>query len=168
MSSVEDFELRLIALEQLLRPIADEPVDITQPGWAERLVHSPHPLDRAGVRLEAESLLEDVLQFYQAAAEDTRLELRNLFQVYRAFSWAASLSYAPTTEDYFRRHLLLFALKDQGRDSRDALLLLQDLCRQAKSAGVSLEPVLREVAELCSSNNRFAMGSTRDMLLRMC
>jgi hypothetical protein len=71
-------------------------------------------------------------------------------------------------EEHLRRHLLLFSMKDQGRDSRDALLDLQDLCREARSAGVNLTPVLREVAELPSDKNKYGMGSTEDMLLRAC
>ena len=89
-----------------------------------------------------------------------------LFVEYKAFAWAASLRSSPTDEENLRRHLLLFSLKDQGRDSRDALLCLQDLCREARSAGVNPGPVLREVAELSSHRNKYGMGSTREMLLR--
>ena len=56
----------------------------------------------------------------------------------------------------------------QGRDSRDALLWLQDLCREAKNAGVNPRPMLREVAELSSDKNKYGMGSTREMLFREC
>jgi hypothetical protein len=59
-------------------------------------------------------------------------------------------------------------MKDQGRDSRDALLTLQEICHEAVAAGADTAPVLREVAELSSSANKYGMGSTRDMLLKHC
>jgi hypothetical protein len=168
MVSVEHFESRIKALNERLRPIAEKRVDITQPGWIDRLKESPHPLDRAGVRTEFDALLPQIIAVYSAAGEETRVKFRELFRSYRAFSWAASLPFSPNTEEHFRMHLLLFAIKDQERDSRDALVLLQDLCRQAKVTGIRTQPILSEVAGLCSSENRFGMGSTKDMLLRMC
>ena len=39
--SLDHFELRIMELEQRLRPIADRPVDITKPGWVERLKQAP-------------------------------------------------------------------------------------------------------------------------------
>ena len=153
-------------LEECLRPIAKRPVDITKPGWNVRLMQSPHPLDEAGVRSQAEALLEELIAFYRTRGEDEREAIRRLFVEYSAFAWAANFSFGPTSEENLRRHLLLFSIKDQGRDSRDALLCLQDLCREARKAGVSLAQLLREVAELSSGANKYGMGSTREMLIR--
>jgi hypothetical protein len=166
--SLEEIELRMMDLEQRLRPIADRPVDITKPGWGLRLTQSPHPLDEADVRVEAETLLRELITFYRAGVEDDLEAVRKLFEEYRAFAWAASLPFEPTTEETFRQHLLLFSMKDQGRDSRDAILLLQDLCKRARAAGVNVAPVLKEVAALSSDQNKYGMGSTRGMLLKAC
>ena len=166
--SLEDFESRIIRLDERLRPIANRPVDVTQPGWWQRLAQRPHPLDAAGVRPETEDLLKELIDSYQGAGEEDREMMRDWFAKCRAFSWAASLPASPTTEEGFRQRLLLFSLKDQERDSRDALLLLQDLCREAGSAGVDTAPILREVAELSSDVNKHRMGSTKQMLLKAC
>ncbi len=166
--SLEDLELRIIDLEDRLRPIADRPVNITEPGWARRLTQAPHPLDEAGVRSMVEALLDELFSAYQTADQEGRQALRNLFVEYRAFAWTATLPSPPTTEESFRRHLVLFSLKDQERDSRDTLLWLHDLCRQAIDAGVNIGPILREVAALSSSHNRYGMGSTQAMLLTEC
>jgi len=165
---LDNFQLRIMDFEQRLRPIADRPVDITKPGWGARLAQSPPPLDEAGVRGEAELLLEELISFYQVCAADNRHAVRKLFEENRAFAWAASLPFDPTTQESFQRHLVLFSMKDQGRDSRDALLWLQDLCRKARSAGVSTTPVLKVVAELSSDRNKYGMGSTKEMLLQVC
>jgi len=166
--SLEQFELRMMDLEQRLRPIAERPVDITKIGWGLRLKQSPRPLDEAGVRPDAETLLQELISVYRASGEHEREAVRKLFEEYRAFAWAASLPFEPTTEENFRQHLLLFSIKDQGRDSRDAILLLQDLCQRAKAAGVNTTPVLKDVATLSSDKNKFGIGSTNGILLKAC
>jgi hypothetical protein len=166
--SAEELESRILLLDERLLPIADRPIDITKPEWDLLLKQSPHPLDEAGVRAEAEHLLEELITSYQSAVEEHRQALRKLFAKYRAFAWASSLPVSPTIAEGFRQQLLLFSLKDQGRDSRDALLLLQDLCRQARTAGINTAPILNEVAELSSDINKYGMGSTKQMLLKAC
>src|SRR5262245_56306439 len=128
MSTLEDWELRIMELEERLRPIAQRPVDVTRPGWFERLQGSKPPLDEAGVRDEMESLLADLIAAYSQANEETRSAIRQLFSEYRSFAWAAAVSEPCTSLAGLRQHLILFSMKDQGRDSRDALLTLQEIC----------------------------------------
>jgi hypothetical protein len=59
-------------------------------------------------------------------------------------------------------------MKDQGRDSRDALLALRHLYSEAAGAGIDPALLLREVAGLSSTVNKYGMGSTCDMLLKYC
>ena len=163
---IRDFELKMMEVEERLRPIANRPVDITRPGWGTRLAEAMDPLDEAGVRHQTDLLLWQLIQFYQKSDHAERNEVRNLFKKFHAFTWAAHLSFGATTEEKFRQHVLLFSMKDQGRDSRDALLWLQHLCREAKSAGVNCESMIKEVAELSSDQNKYGMGSTKQMLLK--
>ncbi|GIF65921.1 hypothetical protein Ais01nite_39560 [Asanoa ishikariensis] len=72
----------------------------------------------------------------------------------------------PTTPAEFRAELIRWAARDQGTDTRDELLRLRDLVDQARRAGVDLTPILAEVAELSSTEDRYGMGSTRDILRR--
>ena len=163
-----EFEALVKELDECLRPIANTPVDITQPGWGRRLQQLAHPLDRAGIRQKTETLLSEIIAAYEKGNGESRQALRGLFAQYTAFAWAATVPLEPTTAQSFRQLLLLFSLNDQGRDSRDALLLLQDLCRGARAAGLKTESILRGVAELSSDINRFGMGSTKQMLLKAC
>jgi len=166
--ALENWELQMMELEERLRPIAQRPVDVTQPGWVERLKAGAPPLDQAGVLNGAERLLDEMIDVYAQDTEETRAAIRRLFTEYRSFAWAAALSVPPTSVTGLRQHLTLFSMKDQGRDSRDALLTLQEICREAVAAGVNTALVLREVAGLSSSANKYGMGSTRDMLLKYC
>jgi hypothetical protein len=156
----------MMELDERLRPIAKQPVDITDPDWLEQFKGAPHPLDAAGVRAEAQDLLEALLEEYQTGEAATRAAIRELFRRYTSFAWAAALPDPPTTAANFRRRLLLFSMQDQGRDSRDAILELQGLCREAERAGLSPRPVLREIAALSSSEDKFGMGSTRELLIK--
>jgi hypothetical protein len=164
MNDFTELELQVIDIDDRLLPIATRPVDLTDPNWMTLLTKSKHPLDEAGVRSITEVLLESLICEYQTSDEVARRTIRRLFYTYRHFAWAATLSVTPTTEGDFRKHLTLFSMRDQGEDSRDALLELQELCTQARAAGVNTAPILREVAQMSSDENRFGMGSTRSQL----
>ena len=103
---------------------------------------------------------------YAKGGDETRSAIRRMFAEYGSFTRAAALSTQPTNVEGLRQHLILFSMKDQGRDSRDGLLTLQEIVREADTAGVDKAAVLREVAAMSSSTNRYGMGSTRDMLLK--
>jgi hypothetical protein len=165
MKDVTDWEIQVLDFAERPRLIADRPVDLNDANWLAKLKQAPPPLDEAGVRSETEALLEDIVDEYQTSGEDTRQAIRKFFERYRAFSWAATLPFAPTTDEYFRRHLVLFSIKDQGRDARVAILSLQALCHTANAAAVSTRSILREVAELSSDEDKYQMGSTKRLLL---
>jgi hypothetical protein len=165
MDRLTDWKDRMAALDTALRPIANRPLDITDPDWVAKVRTWPKPLDEAGVRQETEDLLSEVIEFYPTGNDETRQALRKLFEENRSFSWASSLSYRPITDESFRAHLILFSIKDQGRDTRDAILLLQHLCKTAVSAGVKIKPILQEVSEISSDMDKYKMGSTRSLLL---
>ena len=86
MSALDDLELQMMDLEERLRPIAQRPVDITHPGWLERLQTGRPPLDEAGVRDAAERLLSALIVAYAQGGEETREAVRRLFTEYRLFA----------------------------------------------------------------------------------
>ena len=168
MNKIAEWEENLAILEAYLQPIAQRPVDITDPNWLSKLTSAPHPIDRAGVRVDAEALLAELIDSYPTCEDNDRRAIRLLFDKYKSFSWAATLAVPATTPEHFRSHLILFSIKDQGRDTRDAILNLKDLCELAKSNGVKIEPILKEIAEISSDENKYGMCSTRTLLLAAC
>ncbi|MER6385233.1 hypothetical protein [Streptomyces sp. NPDC001250] len=46
------------------------------------------------------------------------------------------------------------------------MVALNDLCGQARDAGVDIRQLLLNVAELSSDVDKYGMGSTRDILVR--
>ena len=165
MNPLSDWKARISILDAALQPIAKRPIDITDPNWVSKLKSFPSPLDQAGVRVDTEELLREIIEQYPISDDERRQAIRNLFAEYKSFLWAATLSYRAITDESFRAHLILFSIKDQGRDTRDAILLLQSLCSTAASAGVKIAPILREIAGLSSEVNKYGMGSTYSLLL---
>jgi hypothetical protein len=147
-------------LDAALEPIAKRPVDLSDPDWAEKL-RAAEPLDEAGVRAEAEEALRALLHRYEHGDDETRAAVRALFERYSSFRWAAHLPGAD-----FRTRLLHLSARDQSSDARDELLALNDLCARARAEGVDIRPLLREVAALSSTIDKYGMGSIRDILLR--
>jgi hypothetical protein len=162
-TGIEEMEERVALVDAAVRPIAEQPVDVTDPDWVKKMGQRPAPLDEAGVRAEAESLLEALITVYAQGDEALRVSVRGLFSRYTSFRWAAHLPVEPTPEG-FRQRLLHMSAVDQGSDMRDELLSLRDLCADARTAGIDLGPILREVAELSSREDKYGMGSMRDIL----
>lgn len=94
MNPLEDWQLWMMECEERLRPIGDRPVDITRPGWAERLEAGVPPLDEPGVRDKADELLKELIATYARSNESVRAAIRGLFVEYRSFAWASTLSIA--------------------------------------------------------------------------
>lgn len=164
MTGIEDIEVQVAQVDAALRPIAQRPVDTSDPDWAEKRRQRPAPVDEAGVRAEAESALRALIALYEQGDEALRVAVRGLFSRYTSFRWAVHLPHEPTP-DGFRQRLLHMSAVDHGNDTRDELLSLRDLCAEAKEAGIDLRPILREVAELSSRENKYRMGSMHDILL---
>ncbi len=80
MNLPEDWKVRIAKLDQLLQPIAKRPVDITRPGWLERLRAGVPPLDEAGARDTAERLLGEILAAYAQGTVQTRTRPRCPFR----------------------------------------------------------------------------------------
>ena len=163
--NLASFEKEIAKFDYVLRPIAERAVDITQPCWVERLM-TTRPLDEAGIRPEAQTLLENLVFFYSQGDERQRADVRALLETYKAFRWAATLSCSPETAEGFRMHLLHLSVSDQGSDPRDEILKLRYLCETARKNSVDIAPILREVAALSSDVDKYQMGSTRDFLLK--
>ena len=125
-----------------------------------------NPLEEVQVNAQAEQLISELIEYYATGDADMREAIRQLFDEYRSFSWAATLPYQPVTDKSFRAHLILFSMKDQERDTRDAIVTLHAICGKARSAGIRTDPIIAEIAELSSDMDKYGMGSTRTLLRR--
>jgi len=164
LQSLTDVEARLCRLDSKIKPVAERPVDISDPNALTKLETEPHPLDETGTRAEAENLILELVSDYIAANTEWRIGARALFRRYRSFAWAAQVPLDTRTRDGFRAHLVMFSLMDQGADPRDAKLWLSSLCEEARQRNLEIDSVLRDVASMSSDEDRYGWGSTRRWL----
>jgi hypothetical protein len=156
----EEIEL----IDELLKSLPQPEVDMTDPEWFAKLSAGPKPLDQANVRAEAETAQRALLALYERD-EPARSEVRALLDRCYRFSEAMPVPRGRTPEA-FRHQLLLLSARDHGRDTRDEMVWLNGMCEDARGAGVDIRPLLLEVAELSSAEDKYGMGSIRDILLR--
>jgi hypothetical protein len=153
-------------LDASLRPIANRSVDISDPGWIDKARRQVNPLDAAGVRDDAATLISDVLDAYPRVTAEQRERIRALFAAHRSLGWAVGfLTSFSADASTLRPQLLLFSILDQGSDSRDALVWLRGFCAQERADRTALPSALREIAALSSAVDLYGMGSTQAMLL---
>jgi hypothetical protein len=154
---------RVEQLDAKLKPIATRRVRFED--VRKHVTAGCAPLDEAGIRAEGHAVVRDLIETYACSDDNVRHTLRNLLADNPSFTWAATLPWAPLTRERLRDHLLLFSMKDQERDTRDALLQLRTLCTEANTLRIDIAPVLAEVAALSSTDDRYGWGSTRELLL---
>lgn len=162
--SLEELEASVRRIDAKLRPIAKRRVDASDPNWFQEMTQGPAPIDRAGVRREAQELLASIIEDYARKDANWRAAVRGLLARYDSFLWATPLPMDAKTPRGLRAHLIRFAMSDQEKDPRDAKLTLDAVLKQAREAGVDAAPIVREVAALCGDGDPYGWGSTRQWL----
>jgi hypothetical protein len=74
--SLDEALRKISPLNQKLKPLAERCVDISDPEWEEKMRRLPNALDEAGIRLEAEELLEEILEGYSTGDAPLRASIR--------------------------------------------------------------------------------------------
>ena len=153
-------------LNQKLSPFANAPFDMDAPNWQEKLAHLSHPADTAGLRAEIETLFGDIVDRFEGYDEVQRQHIIDMLANYDALLWSAVIDADINTQDGFRKHMILFVLHDQGKDTRDAMLALETYFAEAEKMKIDARSIFKEMALLYSTNDKFGWGSTRDLFLR--
>jgi hypothetical protein len=112
----------------------------------------------------AAELMAEFIDAYAAGDTGQRARLRKLFAIYDQFGRAVDLGPVDSA-DTLRRHLIRYALVDQHPDWRDEAVVLGETLAAADESGIDAAPVLREVAEMASSDADAPGRSTRQVLL---
>src|SRR5215467_15646703 len=94
------------ALDDVLRPIAKRPIVNLDLDSLHRLMQGPRPLDEAGVRPEAEALMDSIIRAYGDGNSSLRASIRALLADAPSFAWATGVSFSAATVDGFRQNLL--------------------------------------------------------------
>ncbi|WP_328347345.1 hypothetical protein [Micromonospora sp. NBC_00421] len=156
----------VVVIDDLLRDIAERPVDLSDPNWMAEIRQAQPPVDEAGVAAEASAALDALLDAYETGGAPARAEVRDIFRAHPSFRWAAHLPVAWDSVGEFRRRLVHVSAMDQAADPRDELMTIWALCNRARERGIDVEPVLREVANLSSDADLYGFGSMQTLIMR--
>ncbi|MFC0530837.1 hypothetical protein [Phytohabitans kaempferiae] len=161
-----EIEREVARLDAIYRPVATKPMDIIDPDAFENMGATIQAdLAQLAVDDQAEAILRTIIEVYAAGDKTMRAAVRQLFDRYTSFRWAAHLPRDWDTAAEFRAHLLHLSARDQGPDTRDEILTLQDLCDRARQAGIDVDPILDEIGAMSSDEDRYGMGSMRSVIL---
>ncbi|GAA4724971.1 hypothetical protein [Phytohabitans rumicis] len=162
-----DLEREMARLDAIYRPVATRPVDITDRDAFQNIgARIEADLARLGVADQAEAVLRAIISGYAGGDDAVRAAIRRLFDRYKSFRWAVHLPRQWHTAEDFRARLIHMSARDQGADTRDEILALQDMCERAMTAGIDVGPILDEVAAMSSDVDRYGMGSMKDVILQ--
>jgi hypothetical protein len=170
MADLLQLEARMKALDQQISPIANQTVDIAALMKRKKEGNAPvfSALEQAGVKSEAEALIEDLIAAYRSGNDAARDHIRAMLSGHESFDWAVGFPpVVPDPAENFRRQLLRLSMSDQGRDARDLMMALEGRHREALAAGVNLAPIAEEIAALSSDKDRYGMGSTKQIFLNV-
>lgn len=160
-----EIEHEMGRLDAVYRTVATKPVDVTDPNAFMNMGAAIQAdLARLAVDDQAEAVLRAVIDLYAAGDETVRAAVRQRFDRYTSFRWAAHLPRDWDTAEEFRARLIHLSARDQGADMRDEILALQDVCNRARQAGIDVDPILDEVAAMSSDVDRYGIGSMRSVI----
>jgi hypothetical protein len=161
-----EIEDEMACLDVRYEPVARVPVDVSSLDAVMTMgVTIGEELARLGVDDRAEAVLRAVIRLYAGGDEATRTAVRQLFDRYGLFRWAAHLPRDWSTAGDFRARLIHLSARDQSADPRDEILTLQVLCDRAREHDIDIEPILDDVAAMSSDVDRYGMGSMRTIIL---
>jgi hypothetical protein len=68
------------------------------------------------------------------------------------------------TLEGFRRHMILFVIADQGKDTRDAIVTLGEYRELGHKHGYDVDAIFKQLATVASDHDKYGWGSSRDLL----
>jgi len=152
-------------LDKQLHPIVHEEVDTNATDWLEQLDNLPHPADAAGLRDEITSLFNEVVDKFDSLDAEQRQRVIDLMDKRDSLMYSALLDADRSSPEGFRKHMILFVIEDQGKDTRDAIVTLDHYRKDAEGHGINVDSIFKEMAEIASTRDKYGWGTTRSLLL---
>lgn len=116
---------------------------------------------------ELTQILTQIRQAYPTLNASQRTSVIELMAKNHYVHWADTTNYSVTGAASFERAVLWFIIKDQGRDTRDAILELNQIVRQGQQLEINTNQVLKKMLPLAATQDKFGWGSTH-ALIQQC
>lgn len=174
-SWLHELERLTTEYELLDLPKPKEKLDIDELLARARKHSEEHRQEYKKLSQQLRMVLKEIAQVYVPADEESRIQIRNRLKSFKRISYSMesfpySLKEEITTAqdvDIFRFGLIVASIQDQAIDCRDWSLSVGPLIGKAKSVGIDVNPVLREVADISDpEKHEHAFWTTRDAFLR--
>jgi len=167
LTDLNEIRQEVEEFNRLLDPVANAEVDINDPNWQKKLDEDQHPLDEVGIREAAERLTQTIMELFLGSNSKGRSQIRKLLADNQSFSWAMTPPESSDPERVFRDRVLLFVMDDTV-DTRDAIMGIGTLVDDARSSGVRYRPILKQIAKVAGTTDRYGFGSLRSVIKRHC
>jgi hypothetical protein len=161
-----DWSQRSELLDKQLHPIVHAEVDISASDWLKQLENSPHPADALGLRNEITSLFNQIVASFESLNAKQRQRVIDLMDEKGSLIYSAVLDVDRSTTEGFRKHMILFVIEDQGKDTRDAIVTLDHYRKDAEKHGIDVDSIFQEMAKIASTRDKYGWGTTRSLLLK--
>ncbi len=160
-----DWKKQIEAFDQLLHPVVSVEIDINEPGWEQKLDNMEHPADETGLRQEITTLFDDIVARFEFFDRDQRQQIIDLMAQKNSLMHSAIISADIDTPEGFRKHMILMAIEDQGKDTRDCILALQHYRKHAEDRGINVDTVFHEMSTIASKIDKYGWGTTSELFL---
>ncbi|MEP4078290.1 hypothetical protein [Haloferula sp.] len=167
MSAFDELQQEIQGFDELLDPIANAEVDINDPDWQKKLKESQHPLDEAGIRKAVGEATQRLIELFLASNSKERDQIRKLLADNGSFAWAMVVPGSGDPGITFRDSVLLVVMDDTC-DTRDAIIGIGALVDQARAKGVDYGPIMRQIAKVAGTRDRYGFGSMRTIIENHC
>lgn len=148
----------LQALDSTVRPILETP-------YTSEVESFFKELDALGLKDRANAMVNQLIDQFPKLNARNRLSLSELVNQYDGVNWLTDITEKIETYETFKANLIWFAILDQGKDTRDAILSLRSLIEKGNALDYPVKTLLQEVSELASQEDKYGWGSTRNLIL---
>lgn len=152
------WKTELQALDSMIRPILDTPYT----GESDSFYKELQVLDLKDL---ANAIVNQLIDQFPKLNARERLSLSELVDQYNGVTWLTDITTKVETIEAFKANLIWFVIRDQEKDTRDAILSLRSLIEKGRALDYPVKALLQEVSELASQEDKYGWGSTRNLIL---
>lgn len=157
----ESWAQELIKYHTLLKPILDIPYigDSSFNKINEEIA-------QLNISESITDIVNEIMFAFLKVNADQRLSISELINENDTILWALKPFEQPTNIEDIENQMLWFIILDQGKDTRDAILALNEIISITKSLGFNVNTLLKKYVSLASIQDKFGWGSTQNLILR--
>lgn len=150
----------LVRINTLLKPILDVPY--TQDSSLNAIKNK---IDKLGVNNIANAIVNEIMVVFPKVNSSQRQRISDLIGKNDRILWTLDFNEQTNSIKTLEKQLLWFIIRDQGTDTRDAILELNELVNNCEKLGFDVANMMKKYSHLASTKNKYGWGSTQSLIL---